>query len=201
MTHAAHLPNSDLPQGHARGDWSALVQLFADASPMRMGHWNPLTGETFVLPRGKKGLTPAAKAARSAFELRLLAEEGWQEVPFQESDDAFDLAVRWAESLEAGRGKAEIITALQADKPFRQLRVVLAQRPGLARRYERVQVEEAEGRLTEFCVSLGLTLAHPRFAELAPHFADPDEPEDVPVPRVRAVSALSIGKVAPKGTP
>lgn len=180
----------------ALGDWAALVQLFADASPMRMGHWNPLTGEVFVLPRGKKAHSPAAKAAKEAFELRLLSEDGWLEVPFQESDDAFDLAVRWAESLEAGRGKVEVMSALQQDKPFRQLRIVLGQRPGLARRYERVQVEEAEGRLVELCVGMGLRLPGARFAELAPLFADPEEPGDLPEGSHRPLKALSIGRKA-----
>lgn len=179
----------------ARGDWARLVKLFAEASPMRMGHWNPRTGEVFVAPRRKKN-----RAIADAFELRLLDEEGWLEVPFLESDDAFALAVNWAQSLDPGKGKSAVTQALAQEKPFRQLRVVLGQMIGLERRYEKAVREEAEARLVELCVSMGLTLAHPRFVELAPYFQDTEEIDpDVPTAVVksgvqRRVDALSIGR-------
>ncbi len=176
----------------ALGDWPLLVKLFAEASPLRMGHWNPQTGETFAAPRRKNG-----RAIAEAFELRLLEEDGWIEVPFLESDEAFALAVSWAQSLDPGRGKAAVTQALGQPKPFRQLRVVLGQMVGLQRRYEKAVREEAEARLVELCVGLGLTLPHPRFVELAPYFADPEEPDPVASalsPVLRRVSALSIGR-------
>ena len=179
----------------AKGDWAQLVKLFCEASPLRMGHWNPLTGEIFVAPRRKN--SPAIAAA---FELRLLQEEGWIEVPFLESDEAFELAVNWAQSLDPGRGKAAVTKALAQDKPFRQLRAVLGQMVGLARRYEKAVREEAEARLVELCVGLGMTLDHPRFLELAPYFRDPEPlpAEGAPVSPLsavqRRVDALSIGR-------
>ena len=159
---------------------------------MRMGHWNPQTGEVFVAPRGKKG-----RAIAHAFELRILEEDGWLEVPFLESDEAYELAVSWAQGLDPGRGKAAVTQALAQEKPFRQLRAVLGQMVGLDRRYEKAVREEAEARLVELCVGMGLRLAHARFDELAPYFRDP-EPEAAtaaPVSAVqRRVSALSIGR-------
>ncbi len=173
----------------AKGDWPKLVQLFAEASPLRMGHWNPVTGELFSAPRRKN--SPAVAAA---FELRLLQEDGWLEVPFLESDEAFALAVNWAQSLDPGRGKALVIQALAQEKPFRQLRVVLGQMVGLARRYDRAVREEAEARLVELCVGLGLTLAHPRFVELAPYFHDLATPPANVTAVQRRVDVLSIGR-------
>ncbi len=174
----------------AVGDWPQLVKLFAEASPLRMGHWNPLTGEVFAAPRRKN-----ARAIAEAFELRLLDEEGWLEVPFLESDEAFALAVNWAQSLDPGRGKAAVTQALGQAKPFRQLRVVLGQMVGLQRRYEKAVREEAEARLVELCVGLGFSLDHPRFGELAPYFADPETPAVTTVTAVqRRVNALSIGR-------
>ncbi len=179
----------------ARGDWPRLVKLFAEASPLRMGHWNPQTGEVFVAPRHKKG-----RAIAAAFELRLLEEEGWLEVPFLESDDAFALAVNWAESLDPGRGKRAVTQALAQEKPFRQLRVVLGQMVGLDRRYEKAVREEAEARLVEFCVSMSLTLNHPRFVELAPYFQDAEDADSTVLAVTaksgvqRRVDALSIGR-------
>lgn len=188
----AHLTSPSSPV-LARGDWSRLVKLFADASPLRMGHWNPQTGETFVAPRGKNG-----RSAAQAFELRLLDEDGWIEVPFLESDEAYELAVDWAQSLDPGRGKTAVVHALNQEKPFRHLRTVLGQMIGLQRRYEKRVKEEAEARLVELCVGLGLRLDHPRFVELAPYFAEPEPaPEPgLPVPTAvqRRVTALSIGR-------
>ena len=176
----------------AKGDWLQLVTLFAQASPLRMGHWNPQTGETFVAPRRKN-----SRAIAEAFELRLLQEDGWLEVPFLESDEAFALAVSWAQSLDPGRGKAAVTHALAQDKPFRHLRTVLGEMVGLQRRYDRAVREEAEGRLVELCVGLGLTLAHPRFVELAPYFEDAELPAIAPaaVSSVqRRAELLSIGR-------
>jgi hypothetical protein len=175
----------------ARGEWSQLVKLFAEASPLRMGHWNPQTGEIFAAPRRKN-----SRAIAVAFELRVLQEDGWLEVPFLESDEAFSLAVNWAQSLDPGRGKAAVTHALAQDKPFRQLRVVLGQMVGLQRRYEKAVREEAEARLVELCVGLGLTLDHPRFVELAPYFQDQEEVGSSPIVSAvqRRVDALSIGR-------
>ena len=172
-----------------RGDWHALVRLFGQASPMRVCHWNPLTGEMFCAPRGRSG-----RAAVAAFGLRILREEGWLEVPFLESDQAFALAVEWVDGLASGRGKTLAQQAISAEKPFRQLRAVLGRMPGLARRYEQRVREEAEARLVEFCVGLGLCLDHPKFRELAPLFADATAaPVGGNVAR-RAAGALSIGR-------
>lgn len=176
----------------AKGDWAKLVKLFAEASPLRMGHWNPLTGELFAAPRRKN--SPAIAAA---FELRILQEDGWLEVPFLESDEAFALAVNWAQSLDPGRGKAAVTQALAREKPFRHLRAVLGQMIGLARRYDKAVQEEAEARLVELCVGMGMTLAHPRFAELAPYFADSETPSpSAPIVSAvqRRVDVLSIGR-------
>ena len=181
----------------AKGEWPRLVKLFAEASPLRMGHWNPLTGEVFVAPRRRN-----SPAIVQAFELRLLREEGWLEVPFLESDEAYELAVNWAQSLDPGRGKAAVTQALAQEKPFRQLRTVLGQMVGLARRYENRVREEAEARLVELCVGLGYTLDHPRFEELAVYFRDAELAEPVAGNAVtavqRRVDALSIGR-APCG--
>jgi hypothetical protein len=86
--------------------------------------------------------------------------------------------------------------ALAQDKPFRQLRVVLGQMVGLQRRYEKAVREEAEARLVELCVGLGLTLDHPRFVELAPYFQDQEEVGSSPIVSAvqRRVDALSIGR-------
>ena len=175
----------------ARGEWPQLVKLFAEASPLRMGHWNPQTGEVFAAPRRKN-----SRAIAAAFELRVLQEEGWLEVPFLESDEAFALAVSWAQSLDPGRGKAAVTQALAQEKPFRQLRAVLGQMIGLQRRYEKAVREEAEARLVELCVGLGLTLDHPRFVELAPYFQDQEEAIGAPIVSAvqRRVDALSIGR-------
>ena len=180
---------------HAKGDYDALVRLFAGANPMSMSHWNPMTGEVFFLPRGK-----SAKAAAAVFEARLWQEEDWLEVPYLESDSAHALAVAFARGLRPGKGKTEILESLTGDKPFRKLRAVLGRAPGLQRRYDAVLDAEAETRLVQFCAELDLSLGDPRFgvalAEIQAH-----EPVEVVEfepreagPR-RSAASLSIGRV------
>ena len=60
--------------------------------------------------------------------------------------------------------------------------------------------EEAEARLVEFCVSMSLTLNHPRFVELAPYFQDAEDADSTVLAVTaksgvqRRVDALSIGR-------
>lgn len=178
----------------AAGQYDKLIALFADASPLSMSHWNPRTGEVFSLPRGKR-----RKDAAAAFEQRLFQEEDWHEIPCLESDDAHALAVAFAETLHPGKGKTAVLAALAGDKPFRNLRQVLAGAPGLARRYRTVLEAEAEERLVTFCEGLGLVLADPRFAAAAarlqePEFEDEPEPHDAHGAAHRPAAALSIGR-------
>jgi hypothetical protein len=174
----------------ARGDWPVLVALFRDASPQSQSHWNPLTGEVFSLPRRGDRQRRA-----DAFGLRLMREEGWQEVPWLESDDAFALLTAFVQGLAAGRGKRELLYALDADKPFRSVRAVLGRSPGLARRYQRVVAAEAELRLVQFCLDLGLELGAAEFASLAAELAVPELQAAAPTER-RSLAALSIGRFA-----
>lgn len=192
----------------AKGDWDALVRLFAAANPLRASHWNPRTGEVFTLPRGKE-----RRARAEAFEQRLMNEEDWIEVPGLESDDAYALAIAFAATLQPGRGKAAVQQALAGPKPFRVLRHVLAGAPGLARRYDRMIRQEAELRLAEVCLGLELRLADKRFATALERLLAADEPQEdddeeildedgspfqIQAPRAatirRSITALSIGQ-------
>jgi hypothetical protein len=185
----------------AKGNYETLVRLFAEASPLTMSHWNPMTGEVFWLPHGQAN----RKATAEAFENRLFREQGWFEVPFLESDEAFGLAGSFAASLTAGRGKADVMAALEGPKPFRALRTVLAGAPGLDRRHKRFVEAEAELRLATFCASQGLDLDDPRFAIALGHAAETwgDDEEDLfdEEPQIgdrRPVGQLSIGRRSDK---
>jgi hypothetical protein len=180
----------------ARGDWQALVELFVRASPLAMTHWNPRTGEMFALPRGKQ-----RRATAHTFELRLLAESDWIEVPWLESGDAFAMAQAFVDALDPGRARAQLVAALVGPKPFRALRTVLEGHPGLRRKYRRVCEEEAAERLVHTCLALGLRLADPRFDAAAARVQealDEVQPSPEPCEGPRAVvvqsSALRIGR-------
>lgn len=155
---AAPLPAAE-PEGAARGDFDRLLQLFLQTHPHRPCYWNPLTGELFAPPAGAKGA-----AAREAFELRLLDEDGWLELPWQESDDAYTQARNFTAQLKPGKGRAELSKALGQPKPFRAFRAVLGRHPGLARRWDAEATAEALARMVECCVAHDVTLADPRFA-------------------------------------
>lgn len=178
----------------AKGEWERLVRLFAGASPVTMSHWNPMTGETFEAPRGKQRQTTAER-----FEERLWREPDWVEVPWQESDVAHAMAAAFADHLQPGRGKSELMAALDGPKPFRAWRAVLLRHPGLKRRWQRIVEAEAAERLVTFCLGLGLTLDDPRFAQLAAELAqaEPETPTVVvPAAVRRPARALSIGRPA-----
>lgn len=145
-------------QGQAAGAWDKVHGLFRDASPMTCSHWNPTTGELFRVRSSRR-----QAALVEAFETRLFSEEGWYEVPFLESDDAFALMGDFARELGRGKGRTELLKALEGDKPFRRFREVLQRRPGLARRWKKVADEEAAMRLAVFCLGQGLTIDHPEF--------------------------------------
>jgi hypothetical protein len=194
----------DEPEGTitAKGNYEVLVRLFAEASPLTMSHWNPMTGEVFWLPHGQAN----RKATAEAFENRLFREQGWFEVPYLESDEAFGLAGSFAASLTAGRGKAEVMLALEGPKPFRALRTVLAGAPGLDRRHKRFVEAEAELRLATFCASQGLELDDPRFAIALGHAAETwgDDEEDLfeeepQAAEKRPIGQLSIGRRRDEG--
>jgi hypothetical protein len=103
--------------------------------------------------------------AKEAFELRLLEEDGWIEIPWQESDDAYGQARQWLSKLKPGKGRAELARALDTPKPFRAFRNVLAKHPGLARRWQEESTAEALARMVECLVAHEVTLQDPRFVE------------------------------------
>lgn len=107
-------------------------------------------------------------------------------MPFVESDTAHELAVKWCETLAAGKGKAAVKAALLGPKPFRALRAALKSAPGLARRYQRAMQEEAAIRLVEFCLSQDWRLKDPRFDAIAKRITELDDQivvvTHVPVP-------------------
>ncbi|MSP90306.1 MAG: hypothetical protein EXR79_00635 [Myxococcales bacterium] len=191
--------DSPPPKQRANGAWDRLVACFAAASPVSMSHWNPTTGEVFMLPRGRQ-----RQATSLAFEQRLALETGWVEVPWLESPDAFALADAFAASLAPGRGRVEIVRALAGEKPFRALRCVLDAHPGLRRRYEREVLQEAAFRLVHTSMALGLEHDHPEFARWAREVAELEQsdaamlvplPPGAPSPRTVSVPvrALRIG--------
>ncbi len=144
-----------------RGDGlGELLDFFAQASPHSASHWNVETGELFSV-RGRRG----SRAAVEAFEERLFDEEGWVEVPWLESDDAFAMMEAFVASLAPGRGRLVLQQALASDKPFRAFRAAIASRPGLLRRFRQVELEEASERLCQVAVGLELELPHPALAE------------------------------------
>ena len=148
----------EVAAARAKGTWRRVHALYRDASPMTCSHWNPLTGELFHVRSSRR-----QAALVEAFEERLFTEEGWHEVPFLESDDAFALMRDFAQDLGRGRGRTELLAALDGDKPFRRFREVLQRRPGLARRWRKVADEEASVRLAVFCLGQNLTFDHPEF--------------------------------------
>ncbi len=190
------------PPQPARGDWDALVRLCVQASPLSMSHWNPRTGEIFTLTKGRD-----RQARAEAFQQRLFSEDDWIEVPCLESADGYALAEAFANSLSSGRGKQAVQQALAGPKPFRALRQVLAQAPGLDRRYEKMVREEAELRLAELCLGLELLHPDPRFTQAAERLGQADGPDmaeeagpfelttpcAVPVSIRRSIAVLSIG--------
>ena len=144
----------------AVGLWDDVHTLFRDASPMTCSHWNTETGEMFKVRSSRRQRTIV-----EAFEARLFEEEGWHEVPFLESDDEFALMGDFARELGRGKGRSELLAALDGDKPFRRFRNVLKKRPGIARRWRKVANEEASVRLAIFCLGQDLSFEHPEFAE------------------------------------
>lgn len=142
----------------ARADFDRLLAAFVATHPHRPCHWNPASGELFAPPAGPKG-----QAAREAFELRLLQEDGWIELPWQESDDAYAQARQFVAQLKPGKGRAELARALDTAKPFRSFRAVLGKHPGLARRWEAEANAEALARLVECCVAHDVAPADPRY--------------------------------------
>ncbi len=170
-----------------RGDIDALVRLFSRASPMSASHWNPLTGETFAVR--KKG----QKQRLAAFEERLFEEDGWVEVPYAESDDAFALMDGWAEDLRPGKGRTAIVAALAGDKPFRSFRAAVKRFPGLYRRWQQTEAQEAAVRLVVFCLSQDGRIDDPRFKAIERELADEWDAEERQVGLIR-VEGLSLGK-------
>ncbi len=158
-----------------------------------MSHWNPRSGEVFVAPNGDK-----RSKAVADFEQKLFEDADWIEVPFVESDTAHELAVKWCETLAAGKGKVAVKTALLGPKPFRALRAALKGAPGLARRYQRALEEEAAIRLVEFCLSQDWRLDDPRFDAIADQIRQLDDEivvvTQTPVPARIVLSTLSIGR-------
>mgnify|MGYP006928202227 CR=1 FL=1 len=144
------------------GGMDAVLLLFANASPMTASHWNVLTGATFAVRNSRR-----SRAAVEAFEERLFEEDGWHEVPFQESDDAFAMMNEFADSLRPGKGRTALRNALSDDKPFRRFRAELGRFAGIARRYRELVAEESAARLVVFCLANDLTLDDPRFAKLS----------------------------------
>jgi len=140
------------------GAWADVHALFRDASPMTCSHWNVLTGEMFAVRSSRR-----QRKHVDAFESRLFAEEGWHEVPFMESDDEFALMGDFARELGRGKGRTELLGALDGDKPFRRFRNVLKRRPGMARRWRIVANEEAAVRLVVFCLGQDLVFDHAAF--------------------------------------
>ena len=127
---------------------------------MTCSHWNVVTGELFSVRSSRR-----QRQKVEAFEERLFEEEGWVEVPFLESDDAFSLYREFVDELAPGKGRTELLRALESDKPFRALRQVLKRRPGLQRRWSKVATEEASLRCVVFCVGQGLEMSAAGFAE------------------------------------
>lgn len=188
------------------GDWAALVRLFERASPVSMSHWNPLTGQTFELPRGKQ-----RRATGERFEQKLMREDddgaAWAEIPYEESDTEYKRAVAFAEGLRPGTGRAELLAALNGPKPFRGFRTVLGHHPGLERRWTSVSTQAAEERLAEFCLAQGWRLADDRFEVAVERWLDAQEKadgeggneggdEEFAAPRlvVRSTQQLSLGR-------
>lgn len=171
-----------------KGGLDAAVSLFAAASPMTASHWNVLTGEVFQVRRGKR-----SRPRLAAFEERLFDEKGWHEVPFQESDDAYSMAVDFVDELSPGKGRSALRAAVEGDKPFRRFRDALKQYLGLQRRYKTVVAEEALGRLVVFCVANGLQVDDRRFASAAKELEREFAKTDAASP-VLSMTSLSIGR-------
>lgn len=185
------------------GDWAALVRLFERASPVSMSHWNPLTGQTFELPRGKQRRTTGER-----FEHKLMREDddgaAWAEIPYEESDTEYRRALAFAEGLRPGAGRAELLAALHGPKPFRAFRTVLGHHPGLERRWASVSSQAAEERLAEFCLAQGWRLVDERFDAAVERWLEAeeradgegDDEEEFSAPRlvVRSAQQLSLGR-------
>jgi hypothetical protein len=184
------------------GEWPALVRLFERASPVSMSHWNPLTGQTFELPRGKQ-----RRATGERFEQKLMREDddgaAWAEIPYEESDTEYKRAVAFAEGLRPGTGRAELLAALNGPKPFRGFRTVLGHHPGLERRWTSVSTQAAEERLAEFCLAQGWRLADDRFEVAVERWLEAQEKadgeggdEEFAAPRLvaRSTQQLSLGR-------
>lgn len=167
-----------------------LLDFFVQASPHSASHWNVETGELFSV-RGRRG----NRAAVEAFEERLFDEEGWVEVPWLESDDAFAMMEAFVASLAPGRGRTALQQALATDKPFRAFRAAIASRPGLLRRFRQVELEEASERLCQVAVGLDVELPYPALAERqAAIRAEIEAAEDSDAAQGRvAVGSLRIG--------
>lgn len=138
----------------------------------------------------------------------MLEEEGWIEIPWQESDDAYAQARQFVTRLKPGNGRTALSKALDTPKPFRAFRAVLGKHPGLARRWEAEATAEALARMVECCVAHDVALDDPRFAaareawEAAQACSAPVVFEPAPVQPVRvALGALRLGTVRPMAAP
>jgi hypothetical protein len=174
--------------------FAALVELFVRADPRSCCHWNTETGEHFWLRRPRR-----QQVEREAFEARLFEEDGWVEVPWLESDDAYAMAKSFVEALEPGRGRTALLVALASPKPFRAFRTEIAARPGLARRWREAEVREATQRLCTIALSLDVPLGGDVFARLSTDIRAADdarEREDRAADaRQRAAAAAASGRV------
>ncbi|GEM_PF-3114621 len=172
----------------ARGDYDALVAAFEKASPMSASHWNVETGELFAVRHSRR-----QRKIVERFEERLFDEDGWLEIPFQESDEAYAMARHFVDELSPGKGRATLARALDADKPFRRFRDVLRKHKGLARRWQRLVNEEAQVRLVLTCVGQGLAIDDPRFAHIASEMESQWQADERQRGLVRA-DGLSLGQ-------
>ena len=178
----------DQPAAVVEGGVPRLIALFRDASPMTASHWNVVTGEIFAVKNSRR-----SRVAVETFEERLFDEEGWHEVPFQESDDAYQMMAAFADELRPGKGRTALLRAVESDKPFRAFRVVCNRYPSLQRRWRRSQDDEALARLVGFCLANELWLDDARFAAEVERVESQWRAADAAEGKL-AAAALSIGR-------
>lgn len=97
-----------------------------------------------------------SEAQNEEIETTVFSDEDWLEIPYLDSDEEHAEMTRFAQLIGDETTKARLMTALAADKPFRQFRTVLATSPNTEKRWRLKRLEIVMKRVVEFCEAVDI---------------------------------------------
>ncbi|NUN12806.1 MAG: hypothetical protein HUU55_04145 [Myxococcales bacterium] len=139
-----------------------LLQAFLNTTLFDTAYLHLGTGEVmFHNPRRH------SEAQNEEIETTIFSDEDWLEIPYLDSDEEHAEMAAFAHSISDEIAKSKLISALSADKPFRQFRAVLTANPKIAQRWHIKRLEIAIKRAVEFCEAVDIAPEDPSWAALA----------------------------------